>query len=163
MARQESDREDLWAEAVALTSRVELRLPDEERPILIGYRDNGWCSIYVGQDLMLQFTPAGGLRRAFRDGDLYRTQGKFLSRLRRHRTESETMLLRSDLSASELAEFRLFVHQTVRRLLAAITSGEAAAQRRVAHDSDSFTDRVVTTLKQILNAEEFLAPAIVKR
>src|SRR5262245_54153743 len=102
MARQESDREDLWAEAVALTSRVEFRRSDDERPILIGFRDTGWCSIYVGQDLMLQFTPAGGLRRAFRDGDLYRTQGTTLSRLRRQRSAAETTLLRSDLSAEEL-------------------------------------------------------------
>lgn len=163
MARHESDREDLWAEAVALTSRIEYRLPDDERPVLIGYRDNGWCSIYVGQELMLQFTPAGGLRRAFRDGELYRTQGTALSRLKRQRTDTESLLLRSDLSESELAEFRSFVHQTVRRLLAAISSDEAVAQRCVPQDGEALVSRMVETMTQILNAAEFLAPAIVKR
>lgn len=163
MARHESDREDLWAEAVALTCRIEYQLPDDERPVLIGYRDNGWCSIYVGQDFMLQFTPAGGLRRAFHEGMLYRTQGTALCRLRRSRTETSTELLRSDLSDSELGEFRQFVHQTVRRLLDAITSGTAAPQRCVPQDGKMLAERIAATINQVLEVTEFLAPAIVKR
>lgn len=162
MARQESDREDLWAEAVALTTRAEFQLPQDERLVLIGYRDNGWCSIYLGQNVMLQFTPEGRLRRAFREGVLYRSQGTTLSRLRRQRTETETVLLRSELSSAELTEFQEFSAGIIRQLLQAITSGKALAQRTVNPQTEPLTERITTTLTGILTADEFLASAIVK-
>lgn len=160
MARNESDRDDLWAEAVALTSRVELAVADWPEAVVAGYRNNGWCSFYVGQNLMVQFTSDGGLRRAYVDGELYRTQGTTLAKLRRERSERETSLLRHDLSEAELAAFRTRVHTVVRDLRMMLETGHFAIQREVTTSGEKLTDRVAATLAGVLAAERFLAPAI---
>jgi hypothetical protein len=163
MARQESDREDLWAEAIALTSRIELADAGPFAPVLIGYRDNGWLSFYFGQDVMLQFTSEGELRRAYRNGELFRTQGDRLSRLRRSRPPEETALLRYDLSPSELADFQSWVHAALRELKTAISHNRARVLREVNAGSAPLLSRIQESLDQILAAERFLAPAITRR
>jgi len=160
VARNESDRADLWAEAVALTSRVELVVAGWPDAVVAGYRDNGWCSVYVGQDLMLQFTPDCGLRRAYVDSELYRTQGATLARLRRERSERETSLLRHDLSEEELAVFQARVHAVVRDLKTALQAGHFTIQREISASDEKLTDRLAATLAGVLAAERFLAPAI---
>ena len=163
MARQESDREDLWAEAVALTSRVELTIAGQPSPLLIGYRDNGWISFYFGQDVMLQFTAESELRRAYRQGDLYRTAGDRLSRLRRSRSPQETALLRYDLSPSELIDFQDWALATLRALETALSTNQADILREVNAGQAPLLPRIQTSLQQILSAERFLAPAISRR
>jgi hypothetical protein len=160
MARHEADREDLWAEAIALTSRAELSVTGQPRPVIVGYRDNGWCSLYFGQDLMLQFTPDGGLRRAFRHGELFRTQGTTLARLRRHRTETETSLLRHDLTSDELADFEHEVRARVEELLTALCAGGVTVQREICVGSEPILSRLAATLTSILNGDHFVSPAI---
>jgi hypothetical protein len=164
MARHESDRDDLWAEAVALTSRAELKLPGRTEPVLVGQRTNGWWSIYFGQDVMLQFTANGQLRRAFRDGNLYRTQGATLARLTRERTATETILRRHDLSAEALAEFRTWTHDLLFELRSALDSRTAAVERLALPCADqaqaSFLEETRQMLQTIFAVEDFLAPAI---
>ncbi|MDA1017654.1 MAG: hypothetical protein O3A00_24745 [Planctomycetota bacterium] len=106
MAKSESDREDLMREATALVERIEFRISDEAQPIVAGFRRDGRFSIYFDADLVYHFDEQHRLRRAFVDGDLYRTQGTTLARLRRERTQSQTVLRSHDLSADELADFR---------------------------------------------------------
>lgn len=160
MARHEADREDLWAEAVAMTSRVELTVEGQPTSVLVGYRDNGWCSIYFGQDEMWQFTAEGELRRAFRYGDLFRSQGTTLARLQRQRSSEETTLLRHDLTPEELAEFQRETHDRLRQLREAISSGRVVVQREVHIGPGSLLERISTTLNAILQAGRFLAPGI---
>jgi hypothetical protein len=168
MARRETDREDLWAEAVALTVRAELFLPGRIEPILIGRRPNGWWSIYFGQDVMLQFTAEGRLRRAYRAGELFRTQGTTLARLTRERTASETILRRHDLAADELSEFRTWMRAELAELDAAFQSDAVIVQRLALPDLGEIRDRerkyflteATRTLHTILTADRFLAPAI---
>ena len=83
MARQEVDREDLIAEAVALRRRIELALPGCDNPVVAGYRSTGALSLYFGADPVYQFDERGRLRRAFVGGHLYRTQGTTLAELTR--------------------------------------------------------------------------------
>jgi len=168
MARQEADREDLWAEAVALTSRAELLIAGRAEPVLVGSRANGWWSVYFGQDVMLQFTVAGALRRAYRQGDLFRTQGLTLARLQRQRTADETVLLRHDLDPIELVEFRLWAHAELTQLHAAILANTITVQRFTVEDGvvngdrqrQSFLEETAHTIQTILAAIDFLAPAI---
>ncbi len=87
MARQERDREDLMAEATALTRRAEW-IPPGEEPVVTGFRNNGAFSIYFGPDPCFHFTPKGELRRAFANGYLFRSEGTTLSRLLRQRERS---------------------------------------------------------------------------
>lgn len=160
MARHEADREDLWAEAVSLTSRVGLIGKPDSPPILVGFRNNGWFSIYFGQDVMLQFTKDGGLRRAYRHGDLYRTQGATLARLRRQRSDEETTLLRQDLSPEELQEFRDWVLQTLDDFRASLAAGRLTAAREISTRPGPLQQDVLAAVQQILAAGRFLAPAI---
>jgi hypothetical protein len=74
MSRNESDREDLMAEATALRRRVQLQVPGEALSIIAGFRDEGRVSIYFGPDPVYHFDEQGRLRRAFVAGRLYRTQ-----------------------------------------------------------------------------------------
>ena len=159
MARQESDREDLWAEAVALSSRLEFLIPGHSTPCLAGFRDNGWVSFYFGQDVMLQFTADAGLRRAFREGFLFRSRGEQLSRLRRRRTEHQTELLRSELSPSELRDFQAWVFALLTDLASAIATGQIQVRREM-NAGPPLLPRIQQSLQQILSAERFLAPAI---
>lgn len=160
MTRGEADREDLWGKAVSLTSRAELVREGSAEPILAGFRDNGWFSIYFGQNVMLQFTPDGGLRRAYRHGDLFRTQGTTLARLRRQRTDEETTLLRFDLPPDELREFRAWLIQTMDEFRIELTSGRLTVSREINRRPAPLLNEVLAAVRQILSADRFLSPAI---
>jgi hypothetical protein len=119
MARVERDREDLLSEATALTERVELELPGVghvshvpggaknvvAEHVIIGFRSSGCGSVYFGPDEAYQFNTAGELRRAYRDGTMYKAQRGKLIRLTRHRTGQEVQLIRHDLDEAEAAGF----------------------------------------------------------
>ena len=160
MARVESDREDLMAEAVALVRRVELRTPGRDQTVFIGFRANGWLSIYFGSDPVYQFDQQGRLRRAFIDGLLYRTQGRTLAQLRRERTDAETTLLRRDLTEPELAEFRGVMLRALVPLREHLVQRQAVLVRQVPAGDDQLLDDLAAGLNRVLKAPEFLAPPI---
>jgi hypothetical protein len=161
VAHHEADREDLWAEAVAMTSRAELVGPAFAEPILVGFRNNGWFSIYFGQDVMLQFTAEGELRRAYRLGELLRTQGTTLARLVRRRSDTETVLARHDLSAQELAAFEQWTRGLVAQFAQQLAAGtQMEVRREINCHPEPLLDRVAAMLQRILQASRFLAPAI---
>lgn len=160
MARHEADREDLWAEAVGMTSRAELLSEPNRPPVIVGFRPNGWFSLYFGQDLMLQFTLKGSLRRAYRDGDLFRTQGTTVSRLRRHRTDSETTLLRHDLSRNEFHQFKAWAKDVLAQFRTDLIAGKYQVECEVNVLPRPLMEEVHAALERILATEQFLAPAI---
>ncbi|MDA1164403.1 MAG: hypothetical protein O3B13_15005 [Planctomycetota bacterium] len=131
MSRTESDREDLIREATALRSRIEWHIPGEYEFIVAGVRSNGSLSVYFGPDPVYQFSVDGGLRRAYVDGFLYRTQGETLARLSRQRSAAETVLNRSDLSPQALAEFFQRMDERLIRLAQFIVTGTAREIRSV--------------------------------
>jgi len=160
MARTESDREDLMAEAVALVRRVELQMPGRDEIVVAGFRANGWLSIYLGPDPMFQFDERGRLRRAFVGGLLYRTQGTTLAQLRRERTEIETTLLRRDLTESELAEFQNAMRRAVVYLSESLVQRQAVLLRQSPMEDDRLLDDLAAGLDCVLKSAEFLAPSI---
>ncbi len=105
MARQEQDREDLLAEATALTERVELRVDGFAEPVVVGFRSYGAVSCYFGADPAYHFNSAGRLRRAYAGGLLYKAEQGRLASLDRRRTGSEVQLVRHDLDAAETRRF----------------------------------------------------------
>lgn len=143
MARHESDREDLMQEATGLARRVEWQVPFIVDPVVAGFKKNGACSVYFGAEPVLQFDPAGRLRRAFFEGFLFRTQGATLARLQRNRTVRESQLLRHDLSDCELATFRVQACSWLRLLLQAIDLGQAVRMRQVPEGDDVILDLCV--------------------
>lgn len=160
MARTESDREDLMAEAVAMPRRVEATIPGEQTSIVTGFRANGWLSIYLGPERMYQFDEHGRLRRAFLNGRLFRTQGTTLAQLHRQRTDTETILLRRDLSPPELAEFRRAMLDHVTAFHERLTKREVAIVRQIPAENDQLLNDLAVGLDRVLHASEFLAPPI---
>lgn len=101
MAREESDREDLLREAVALVERVELRVADGPENVTAGYRDNGSLSLFFGPDPVWQFNAAGELRRGYLAGKLLKADGGRLVEMTRERTAESTRLLSRPLTTDE--------------------------------------------------------------
>jgi hypothetical protein len=114
--RIERDREDLLAEATALVERIELRLSDGAEHVIIGFRANGCGSVYFGAEEAYQFNTAGELRRAFREGELYKAERGRLVRLTRLRAENEVQLRRHDLDDAATATFLDHMASNLERL-----------------------------------------------
>ncbi len=159
MARQETDREDLMQEATGLIRRAEWQVPFQADVVVAGFKRNGGCSIYFGADPVYQFDTDGCLRRAFAQGDLWRTQGTTLARLKRERTETESGFQRHDLTNSELIEFLREVRQRLGVLLTSLDCGAARLLRQVPDEAD-VTAELVSALRLVLSHEIALAPAI---
>lgn len=162
MARIESDREDLMREATALVRRVEFHMPQEDEPIVAGFHRDGRVSIYFGGDPVYHLDAEAGLRRAFVDGDLFRTQGDTLARLTRQRTESESILARVDLNADQL---EMFLHRAVARLQRLIHAAEVESirvERSIPAESDVFGD-ALKLVRQFVENQRLAAPIRTKR
>jgi hypothetical protein len=159
MARIESDREDLMREARALRRRVEFTTAENSAPVVAGFRDDGAVSIYLSDELMLQFDDENRLRRAFVDGDLYRSQGDTLARLTRRRTETETLLDRHDLTPVELSAMLESFGNRLRALAAALEDRSVSVERQVPDDVDVLSE-VAGRVAEIASRPVSLSPPI---
>ena len=109
---------------------------------------------------MYQFDESGRLRRAFVSGLLYRTQGSTLAQLRRERTETETTLVRRDLTPLELIEFQDITRATTAVLRHQLAAGQVVILRQVPTNDAQLINDFTAALDQALHSPEFLAPAI---
>lgn len=96
MALHESDREDLLREATALVARAEFLLVGQTESVVAGFRRDGTASFYFGSDPVVQFDLSLRVRRGFYQGQMLKADRGRLIALTRHRTESETQLLRTE-------------------------------------------------------------------
>ena len=156
MNREESDREDLIREAVAMPERVEFIVPGLDDRVTIGFRPTGAMSVFVGQDQVFQFDPEGRLRRAFVNGFLYRSQHTTLARLQRVRTHDVTQLLRTDLNADELAAFRTAMTERLSCIADAIRNDIVDLIRSVPAYLD-LRSRIAADISDVLAAEPWLS------
>ena len=162
MPRHEEDREDLIREAIALPDRVELCVTGFEVPVTIGFRTNSAMSIFIGQDPVYQYDPNGRLRRAFVGGLLYRSQHSTLAMMRRARTETQTVLLRTDLGDAELALFREAMKSVLNVLHQKLTALEFRTLRCVPESVDHIS-RILAALEAVQTADPWLSAAIRRR
>lgn len=160
MALHEQDREDLLAEAQALTPRGEWQVAGEVEPVTAGLRRGG-CSIYFGGDPCYHFDEEGRLRRAFAGGFLYRTQGATLARLERVRSERRVELLRVDLTEPELQSFLDDMQRRLAQFLSAAATGAARLVRSVSEAADPAAEILPAVRRAAHNRQ--LAPAIPTR
>lgn len=162
MARDESDREDLLAEATALVRRAEWHVPELAGPVLLGERDNGWFSMYLGQDQYYQFDAENRLRRAYVAPVLYRTQGVTLARMIRDRTNDATVLRRIDLSEVELAVFRSELRQTLLDVSQALQQPGICPSRFAPEETPEVAVELVGRLRRLrpFDRTDWLAPVI---
>ena len=162
VARHAEDREDLFAEATALTTRFEFESWEESEVIVAGCRANGAWSIYFGAEPCYHFDPEGRLRRAFAFGYLYRTQGNTLARLKRVQTGDEVVLQRTDLGSTDLGYFMGRLRGKVDTILSLLNDGGLRCLRKCPDDSD--VSAILTKgLTKILIEWPNLSPAISTR
>lgn len=102
MSRREEPRENLLAEATAMTRRVEVQLPDQPHTVFAGFRRSGAASFFFGE-LVLQFNSAGQFRRGYYRSRLIKAERGHLIALRRQRETHQTQLLRRELEPTERA------------------------------------------------------------
>ena len=131
MARHESDRDDLLREATALVERVELRLPENPESVIAGFRRDGSASFFFGQSPVYQFNTSRELRRAFRDGLLYKTENGRLIEMRRERTATAIELRSRLLSDDETAAFLTVALTRLGELRDALSAGLAVVVGQV--------------------------------
>lgn len=163
MARHEADREDLFAEAVTLTRRWEGTMPACSVPLLAGFKTTGETSFYFGPDRVYHFDDAGRLRRAYVAGFLYRSAGTTLSRLRRDRSETETTLLRSELTAAEMDTFRAEMTTHLAALRQAFGEQTALSLRRFPAEDTWLEADLATKLGTTISVTPWLSPPLVRR
>lgn len=161
MAQHESEREDLIREATALLPRAEFLLPSLQEPVTVGFRESA-PSFFFGQNQVYHFDGAGRLRRAFVAGFLYRSQHSGLARLERIRTETQTVLLRSDLDSEQLLTFRSTMLETLRIIQSGLTDGSLKASRSIPPETDWIT-QLSTILPIIFSADPWLSDTISAR
>jgi hypothetical protein len=130
MARQEHEREDLFAEATALVQRVELTMPGEAEPIVIGARRDGCLSLYFDADHAYHFNTRYELRRAYLNGRLIKAEGGRLIALTRQRAEGEVQLVPEVWSPGECATLVTEVSARIATLRAGILANQCAVLRQ---------------------------------
>ncbi|MBR9801130.1 hypothetical protein GYB59_05285 [bacterium] len=160
MARIEEDREDLFGEATAYPQRGEFALSEDEHDMLfVGLKPGMKAAFYFGADPVYQFDGQGKLRRVYRHGALYRSQGTTLAQLLRERTAEQTTLVRHDLTQEELqtvlAEMRTQLQNIQQRL-----SDHKLPLLRCTIDADVFQKAVQNACQTILDQTDPLAPAL---
>lgn len=160
MARDESDREDLLREAVALPRRAEITFRDRPDPVFLGFKRDGGFSIYLGSDPVYQFTAQGQLRRAYRSGLLYRTQGNTLAELQRDRSDPARVILqRHDLGTEELQEFLEQMTEQLSALQQHLSAHAYLSVETVPADAD-LVPEFLAAFEVVFSADPPLAPAI---
>ena len=115
MAREESPREDLLREAIALVERIELArsaAPTSEH-VVAGFRREGGLSIYFGSDPAYHFNSRGELRRAFLRRLAHQGRTRPARSLDRRRRADEVQLVSHPLADAVQAAF---IAELTRRL-----------------------------------------------
>lgn len=163
MARNEADREDLFAEAVTLVRRWEGTMPACSVPLLVGFKDRGDVSFYFGPDQVYHCDGDGRFRRAFVQGFLYRSHGDQLIRMRRHRTDTETALLRTEMTDEETTAFRNEMMAVLTELRQSFLNRTVTTLRQLPRDDAQIEAAIVTAIETILAADPWLAPVLVQR
>ena len=130
MARREAPKEDLVRDATAFATRVELRRsPDDLDWIFVGVRTDGDGSIYFGDDEFYAFNAKGELRRALKEGRLYKAEGRGLVAMRRERTDEESVLASERLSSDEQDALIQSLSERISALVRALYDGSMTVAR----------------------------------
>jgi hypothetical protein len=148
LAREEQDRENLLAEAVALVERVEIELPDGGGHAVAGFRRDGCGSIYFDAEPAYHFNSRHELRRAFAGGRLLKAERGRLVALRRVRTADEVQLVRHELNAAETDEFLRELARRWHLLEASLRAGAYRLVGRVPESADVI-GRLLAWLPQV--------------
>jgi len=118
MARLESDREDLFAEAGSLEPRFELHsvpLPSgvpRRHALVLGLREQS-LSLFDGSHIVDHFDSSGRWRRGFRQGLLLKAERGEAIEMRRVRLRGQVRLEATPLRGRERDDFLLDLEQRI--------------------------------------------------
>jgi hypothetical protein len=147
MSREESDREDLLREATALVARVEFGFVGEIEPIVAGFRRDGAASFYFCGYPVVQFDLERRVRRGYYRGVLVKAESGKLVTLKRHRTATETQLLRQEWTEEQARAYLWEMRDRLAGLRQHLDSGTAHIVGAVPSEND-----VVPRLREWLDA-----------
>jgi hypothetical protein len=136
MAKREHDREDLLAEAKALSQRVSLQMPGEDEPTVVGFRRDASASFYFGAGRAYQFNSAGQLRRAFVGELLFKAEDGRIVSMRRQRRTDVVELVSRPLDVESERTFVEEMHAHLDRLERALTDGHFTVLGQVPAEVD---------------------------
>lgn len=148
MARDESPREDLMLEAVAFVHRIELQPEPDAAPVVIGFRQDGSASVFFDDDPVVQFNTRRQVRRGYHAGRLIKAEQGRLVALTRVRTETETQLVRHELSDEEANAYLQDLQRRLRQLRELVNQPHCLVHRQVPADVDVL-DQVRTWLNSL--------------
>ena len=136
MARHEEDREDLLAEATAMSERAELAVDGFDEHVFIGFRDQGAASIYFGAEPVYQFDSSDRLRRIHDDGHLLKAESGRLVSLIRRRSAGKVQLVRHELSDEETNGLLSEINRRLKTLLESLAGRRFRIVGQVPADAD---------------------------
>lgn len=140
MARQEHEREDLLREATALRRRVQLLTPLSDEPIVIGFRQEGAASVYVGAEPVYQFNGQGELRRGFEQGCMVKAEDRQLVILQKTRLQGQLQLVRRPLTADEQQQYLQRMHDLLGDLRQVLRGQQFQLQGQIPEGEDVLAD-----------------------
>jgi hypothetical protein len=146
-------------DAVALVERIELRGPEITPKIEAGFHRDGRLSLFFGDDPYYQFDPEGRLRRAFVDGQIFMPTTAGLKSLNRERNAEATVLVRHDLTPTEVDRFLGKMLDHIGSLRQIIASGNLHVKRQLPAEAP-IVQRLCSSLEAIVSAGGALAPPI---
>lgn len=158
MARHEADREDLFSELATASPRWELQVAGFSAPIVTGLRPGRVWSLYFEADRCYHFDADGGLRRAYLNGALYRSEGTTLARLLKERTNQQTVIRRSDLQPTELDQFIAALHESLRQLLLSLQQNNVTITRDFPAGSE--VSVLIDRCEEVLQRQHPLSPPL---
>ena len=142
MARQEHDREDILREATGLIGRIELKCDGSADSLVAGFRRDGACSLFFGQDEVYQFDREGAWRRGYWQGRLLKSESGRLIELVRERTPARTWLVRRELDATQSQQHRERLQRRLAQLVKTLSAGQSRCLGEVRAGDLAVSDRL---------------------
>jgi len=135
MARDQSDRENLLAEATALVERAEIAIEDG-RTIVVGFRRDSSFSVFFDSEPVFQFNAAGELRRAYYEGRLIKAELGKLIALDRQRADGQVQLVRDEFDDARSQQFIQAMSQHLEELTSVLESDRFRLVGQVSPNAD---------------------------
>ena len=164
MARQESDREDLFAEATGLSPKAEwfpelssgAALESDTAAIVVGLRPlrdgsspRAGLSLYDGPGRVDHFTADGKWRRAFRDGELVKADSGRMIGLLRERGPGSVALIATEWTLERQRAEAEDLARRIAALIEAIGSDKGKFGRVAPLPQKDTIDHLIEALKSI--------------
>lgn len=135
--------DDIFREAKVLTHRAQWRCAAiADDPIVIGFRDNGALSLFIGEDEVYHFTTDGAFRRGFWQGSLLKAERGRIVELTRQRHQHETVLARRDLDDADQQDHCTRMHRRFQQLGNVLANGDVTVEAEIGHALPTLDERV---------------------